>query len=222
MEPIVPAIVPAIVTAKQQARSLVRARRRDLVATQAPGDRDAQAAALSVAFRSWLQSYADGLGRPGTAGLTITAFRPLASEPPVGALIQDALADGMRVLLPVTVTGRLELSWVPASASTGDGVAAEVMRGVAPTGTEWGPEVLAEVDVALIPGLAVDAAGHRLGQGGGYYDRALPALRPQVPVIVALHDHELPTDAGAGSLPHAAHDIPVNGVLTTAGVSLLG
>lgn len=205
--------------AKSRARSLVRSRRRDLVASQGPGRRAAQAQVLALTFRTWMGSYAASLGRAGPSGLTVTAFQPLPTEPPVGALVQAVLADGIRVLLPVTVRDRPDLHWVPATPATGDGVAADVMRGVALTGEELGPEALTEVDVALIPGLAVDRHGHRLGQGGGYYDRALPHLRPGVPVIVALHDHEVPT--GAVHLPSQAHDIRVDGVLTTAGVHLL-
>ncbi|MCK0113923.1 5-formyltetrahydrofolate cyclo-ligase [Ornithinimicrobium sp. F0845] len=210
-----------ISAAKKQARAGVRARRREVVEGQGPAGRAEQADALATVFLTWLREYAGGLGRPGLSGLTITAFRALPGEPPVGALVQAALAEGARVLLPVTVRGEHDLHWVPAAETTGDGVAEDVMHGVALTGDELGPEALHGVDVALIPGLAVDSDGHRLGQGGGYYDRALPRLRPTVPVIVALHDHEVPTDRAGGHLPHAPHDILVDGVLTTAGVRLV-
>lgn len=222
---------------KKQARTRVRARRRQLVQEQQPGARAEQALALSEAFLAWLAQYAGRPAGPSPAGaapagraagmlrdlsgLTITAFRPLPSEPPVGDLVRTALEAGVRVLLPVTVREDPDLAWVPATSRAGDGVAEDIMRGVALTGDELGPEVLGEVDVALIPGLAVDADGHRLGQGGGYYDRALPRLRSHVPVLVALHDHEQPTGAPGEAVPHEAHDILVHGVLTTAGVTLL-
>ena len=196
-------------TAKQQARSRVRARRRDLVEAQGAAGRATQASGLASAFLTWAQQYAEGLGHADLAGLVVTAFRPLPSEPPVGPLVQALLDADTQVLLPVT-------------RATGDGDPAEVMHGTRLTGAELGPEALREVDIALIPGLAVDAGGMRLGQGGGYYDRALPLVRPGVPVIVALHDHESPAHAGPDVLvPRAPHDIPVDGVLTTDGVTLL-
>lgn len=193
--------------AKKQARSLVRSRRRQLVEQQGEAGRAAQATELASAFLAWAGEYAVGLGRADLSGLTVTAFEPMATEPPVHELVSGAQEAGMRVLLPVTVLQERRLDWVQAGV---------------PEPEVHGPEALSEVDIALIPGLAVDATGMRLGQGGGFYDRALPLLRPEVPIIVALHDHEHPTHAaGAAPVPHGSHDIPVGGVLTTQGVTWL-
>lgn len=193
--------------AKREARACVRARRRELIAQQDEAARAAQASELATAFLAWALEYAAGWGRRDLAGLTITAFEPTRTEPPVQVLVDVAREAGMTVLLPVTVREERRLDWVTAGGSPED---------------TQGPEALLEVDIALIPGLAVDADGQRLGQGGGYYDRALPLVRPGVPVIVALHDHEHPRLVAPGRVvPHAAHDIPVGGVLTTAGVTRL-
>lgn len=200
----------------------MRARRRELVEAQGAAGRAAQATELATAFLTWAQEYAVGLGRADLAGLVVTAFRPLATEPPVGELVQALLGEGVQVLLPVTVRDSHDLQWVAATETTGDGDPDQVMRGARLTGDELGPEALLGVDIALIPGLAVDPQGWRLGQGGGYYDRALDLVRPGVPVIVALHDHEFPTHAAPDlEVPHAPHDIPVGGVLTTRGVTRL-
>lgn len=189
-------------TAKKQARSAVRARRREVVEAQGPLGRAAQATALSEAFLTWVREYAGRKGRADLAGLTVTAFNPMPTEPPVEALVRDALAHGMRVLLPVTRREEHELHWVGADD---------------PGGTPAGPEALFAVDIALIPGLCVDRHGHRLGQGGGYYDQFLPLVQPGVPVVVTLHDHEV-----VDEVPTEPHDIPVDAVLTTAGVRWLG
>ena len=145
----------------------------------------------------------------------------------------------MRVLLPVTILETRTLRWVDAAQSAGehgDGPAGGRPADGSPADgspadgspadgspADEGPEALLEVDIALIPGLAVDAEGYRLGQGGGFYDRALPIVRPGVPIIVTLHDHELPGSdtAPVPDVPHESHDIRVDGVLTSAGVRLL-
>lgn len=194
--------------AKKQARTLVRARRRELVESQGAADRGAQGDALAQAFLTWLREYAEGLGRADLSGLTVTAYEEMRTEPPVSGLISAAQEAGMRVLLPVTILQTRTLRWVDAAD---------------PPGADEGPEALLGVDIALIPGLAVDPEGYRLGQGGGFYDRALPIVAPDVPVIVVLHDHELPGGDAAPvhQVPHESHDIRVDGVLTTAGVRLI-
>ncbi len=63
------------------------------------------------------------------------------------------------------------------------------------------PEALAAV---LLPGVAFDAQGGRLGQGGGYYDRFLARLSPQTLLIGVAYDWQL-----APTLPQAAWDRPV-------------
>ncbi|USQ75832.1 5-formyltetrahydrofolate cyclo-ligase [Ornithinimicrobium cryptoxanthini] len=193
--------------AKKQARTLARARRRELVESQTAADRGAQGDALARAFLTWLREYAEALGRADLAGLTVTAYEEMPTEPPVSGLVRAAQEVGMRVLLPVTILETRTLRWVDAA-------------GGSPA--DEGPEALLGVDIALIPGLAVDPEGYRLGQGGGFYDRALPMVRTGVPVIVALHDHELPGSdtAPVPQVPHESHDIRVDGVLTSAGVRL--
>lgn len=72
------------------------------------------------------------------------------------------------------------------------------------------PQVLwTAIDAVLVPGLAFDARGHRLGYGAGYYDRALPKLRAdalRVGVCYAVQYLD--------EVPVAAHDVPVDLVVT--------
>ena len=66
----------------------------------------------------------------------------------------------------------------------------------------------AEVDWALVPGLAFDAAGFRLGRGKGHYDRLLPTLRAEAPRwALALGPQWV------DALPIEAHDQPLDGIL---------
>ena len=71
-----------------------------------------------------------------------------------------------------------------------------------------------EPDVVLVPLLAFDAAGHRLGYGGGFYDRTLARLRAIKPVVaVGVAYDELKVDA----VPHRSYDQPLDWVLTPSG-----
>ena len=71
----------------------------------------------------------------------------------------------------------------------------------------------AVVDWVLVPGVAFDAAGRRLGYGGGYYDRSLALVGPRTRLL-ALAD----TENVLEHIPAEAHDRPVHGVITPDGV----
>ena len=80
-----------------------------------------------------------------------------------------------------------------------------------PDGEARGAESLKEADLIVIPALAASADGTRLGQGGGWYDRALMHRSPGVPVVAAIFDDEL---LEAGVIPAEPHDVPVDAIVT--------
>ena len=80
-----------------------------------------------------------------------------------------------------------------------------------PAGPSLGLDAVREAELVLAPALAVDAAGRRLGQGGGSYDRALE--RAGAPVVAVVFDDEVLDEA----IPVESHDRPVAGVLTPGG-----
>jgi 5-formyltetrahydrofolate cyclo-ligase len=176
---------------KVERRRALRARRRELVAGRDPvADADALAAG-AVALTERLS-----LGH----GAVVLSYASVPGEPPTGRMNAALAARGLRVLLPITEPD-LDLDWHEAED---------------PLATPLGRDVPALADLVLAPGLAVDAHGTRMGQGGGCYDRALPRRRARVPVVVLLHPGELLT-AGEAPLPREAHDQPVDGVLTADG-----
>lgn len=200
-------------------RMLVRAARRRVVDGWDAHRRTAAAQALRLAGLQLLRERAREQGRTGIRGMTVTAFEPMRTESPVDGLTRALLAEGVRVLVPVTLE-RPRLDWVDLTVGSGDG------RGAGPmTPATGAPQplprlseaVLAEVDVAFIPGLAVSCEGVRLGQGGGYYDSVLPRLREltagagrcPAPVVAVLHDHEV-----VSAVPAEDHDAVVDAVLT--------
>lgn len=83
-----------------------------------------------------------------------------------------------------------------------------------------GADELAKADLIVVPALAVDARGVRLGQGGGWYDRALEHARPDVPIIAVVFEDEFFSDPD-NYLPVEPHDQQVNGVLTPSGYTRL-
>jgi len=139
----------------------------------------------------------------GDAAL-VASYVPLPDEPDPGGL------GGLPVLLPRLLPNG-ELAWVRAGGPLLPG-----LRGTrCPAGA---PVPLALADAVVVPALAVDRRGTRLGRGGGSYDRALPAARPGVPVVAVLaHDEEL-----VDELPREAHDVSVTAVVTPSGLHLLG
>lgn len=80
-----------------------------------------------------------------------------------------------------------------------------------PCGEAMGAESLTEADLIVIPALAASADGARLGQGGGWYDRALTHRSPGVPVVAVIFDDEV---LDAGEIPTEAHDVPINMIIT--------
>lgn len=80
-----------------------------------------------------------------------------------------------------------------------------------PDGEARGAESLKEADLIIIPALAASADGTRLGQGGGWYDRALVHRCPDTPVVAVIFDDEV---LEAGVIPAEPHDVPIDAIVT--------
>jgi 5-formyltetrahydrofolate cyclo-ligase len=174
---------------KGDVRRLLRARRRRLAAV-----RDLLEDARAIAGH--LDSLPAGAS-PRSWPATVLSYESLPHEPPTAAINAALLARGDRVLVPITLPD-MQLDWCDLDD---------------PGRTPFGIDAPAHADLVLAPGLAVDTAGTRLGQGGGCYDRVLPMLPTGTPVIVLLHPGEHTDEL----LPSEEHDIPVPWVLTAQG-----
>lgn len=158
------------------------------------------------------------LGLPGSGGpssggssAVVCAYVPVGSEPGSLALLDTLVDRGSTVLLPIVV-GAAPLDWAEY-----DGTLVPGPHGLRqPGGPRLGPDAIGRADVVLVPALAVDRRGVRLGRGGGHYDRSLPLARPGVPLIAVVRDDEL-----VDHLPADPHDVLLTGALTPSGVVLL-
>lgn len=142
---------------------------------------------------------------------TVAAYVSVGREPGTGPLLEALLAAGKRVILPVLLPDG-DLDW---AAYTGPGELVPATRGLLePTGPPLGVEAVATADAVLVPGLAVDASGRRLGRGGGSYDRALGRVPVGTFTCCLLNSEEL-----LESVPAAPHDRPVGAVATELGLT---
>jgi 5-formyltetrahydrofolate cyclo-ligase len=178
-----------------QLRKAARERRKTLASADFP-------AALAV--------HADALGtRPG---MIVGGYHALPDEADPAALLEALAARGCDIVFPrVAAKDRpLEYHHVP----DGD-VMAKGAYGILEPLDHW---PLALPDLLLVPLLAFDASGHRLGYGGGFYDRTLQVLKAEKPEIRAVGI------AYAGQqvdfLPRAAHDYRLDAVLTEQGLKV--
>jgi len=149
-----------------------------------------------------------------TGARTVAAYVSVGREPDTRALLDALRERGVRVLLPVLLPDN-DLDW---AAYEGADRLSRAGRGLLePTGRRLGPDAVTAADAVLLPGLAVDRRGARLGRGGGSYDRVLARIeasgaRPAR--VVLLHSGELLE----GEVPVEPHDRPVHAAVTPEGV----
>lgn len=145
---------------------------------------------------------------------TILAYYALPDEVDTHALLDELVAEGKTVLLPKVLDEEtMELRRYTGRDSLQEG-AYHIMEPI--TGgrffcyddltKEPSPCYMSRIDIALIPGLAFDAQGHRLGRGKGYYDRFLTAFKGQT--IGVCFDFQK-----VAEVPVDAHDVSVDTVV---------
>jgi 5-formyltetrahydrofolate cyclo-ligase len=142
----------------------------------------------------------------------VAAYAPVGTEPGGPDLPGMLRAAGLQVLLPVLEADG-DLDW-----AVYDGELVPGPRGLRqPPGPALGRAAVMRAGAVLVPAVAVDRRGVRLGRGGGSYDRALARLGAGVTVTALLYDGEL-----VDVLPEEAHDRRVGAVVTPTGVHPLG
>ncbi|HEY4005920.1 MAG TPA: 5-formyltetrahydrofolate cyclo-ligase [Pseudonocardia sp.] len=143
----------------------------------------------------------------------VCCYLPLPSEPGSPAMLDALRAAGRQVLLPVVPPDRYAgegpsaLYWAP---YLGTHALVDGPMGLRQPAEAWrGPAAVAEAALVLVPALAVDRRGVRLGRGAGWYDRTLPLARRGTPLVAVVRDEEV-----VEALPTEPHDVRMTHVLT--------
>jgi 5-formyltetrahydrofolate cyclo-ligase len=146
-------------------------------------------------------------------GETVCAYVPIGSEPGSAELIDSLVRRGVRVLLPVVRHDeaglRVPLQWGEYRA----GGLVQARFGLREPAEPWLPaDAIAAATMVLVPALAVDRTGVRLGRGAGFYDRSLPLAAPTARLVAVVRDDEL-----VDRLPAEPHDVRMTHALTPNG-----
>lgn len=183
---------------KERFRGELRKRRLILSIRRRPAD----AVLLSQMIRSLPQI---------AAAHTVAAYVAVGAEPPTDRILWDLDDAGKRLLLPVLGPG-LSREWAVYQGAN-DLVVRAPGRPPEPSGPTTGPETIADAQVIIVPALAVDTSGTRLGQGGGWYDRVLRLANPNALIVAVVYDNEV-YDSRTRPLPREGHDQPVAAIVT--------
>jgi len=193
---------------KTALRQGLRARRRGL------SERERSEVASALAIRVGAIAEVAALVASPTSGC-LAAYASFGSEPGTRRLRDILEISGVRVLLPIMCAdGSLAWAWDDGHLTPGK-IPPHIPEPSGPVVAEGIDGLLAQgCTVVLVPALAVDAMGNRLGQAGGYYDRMLAGLDTLEPdrhplLVAVVHDHEL-----LDHLPTEPHDRPVDAALT--------
>jgi 5-formyltetrahydrofolate cyclo-ligase len=160
-----------------------------------PEARAQAAAAIQAVLRDLVRAQSPAM---------IAGYIPLGPEPG-GPDLPEVLGD--RLILPVLLPDN-DLDWVRYEGP--ETLRAGRMGLREPSGPRLGVGAVAEATLMIVPALAVDRTGMRLGRGGGSYDRALARAR-QAYTVALLHDGEL-----LATVPAEPHDRRVHAAITPA------
>lgn len=138
---------------------------------------------------------------------TVMVFASFGSEIGTVPIVDGLVGRGVRVALPRIEGGDI----VPVRFRPGDAMVQAAFGMPEPAGGEIVES--SEIDVAVTPGLAFDRHGHRIGYGGGFYDRFFAKARPDMAKIAVAFAVQV-----VDEVPHGAFDAAVDTIVTERGV----
>jgi len=142
--------------------------------------------------------------------LRVGCYSPVGREVPLDRVVRACRRDGKEISLPVSLpSGEYGfMTWEPGSALGGGRFGIPEPQGGA-------ARAAAELDVVLVPGVAFDRFGGRLGRGTGFYDRLLAGRSAGRPLLVGVAFSRQMVD----SVPMGANDVAMDCVVTERGIS---
>lgn len=144
---------------------------------------------------------------------TILTYLPIKNEPDTLPLINNAWEQKKQVLIPVTQAENNSL--IPSRLKNLNELTRGIYNILTPKPEYLRPVNPDNVDICILPGVAFDRQGYRLGYGGGYFDRFLPKLRTDCLKIALAYDFQI-----LDCLPRTKFDIPVDTIITETSVHL--
>jgi 5-formyltetrahydrofolate cyclo-ligase len=186
----------------QRTKADLRERVRTALRSMDSANRAEEGVAIRQSIRSW----------PTWVGArSVLGFLPLASEVDLRPLLAEAMQRGIRVSVPVVTAEGIFQPCLLRSLDPRD-LETDAMGIAVPRQREMVPAE--QIDVALVPGVAFDALGRRLGRGGGFYDRFLPSLRREAVTLgVCFGCQRVP------EVPALSHDARVEWLASGTGVA---
>ncbi len=173
---------------KKELRALIRQRKRSMTETEITekSEKLGQLFAQSELYR---------------AANTIYGYLPYNQEVRTVPMLERAIAEGKRVAVPKVIGEDMKFIYIRDMSRVEKGYA-----GI-PEPVDDGPVADDPTALVLMPGLAFDREGHRIGYGGGFYDRFL-AEEPDHPTLALCYDFQM-----QDALETEEFDIPVDAVL---------
>ena len=142
----------------------------------------------------------------------VMCFVSFGDELDTHKFIESALGEGKRVVVPITKSKTKEL--IPSELKSFDELEPGYYDILTPKEEFIRPVDPSDIDLVVVPGVAFDTYGYRVGYGGGYYDRFLSNIARTVPKIAVGFSLQL-----TERLPRESFDIPVDMLITELGVT---
>lgn len=142
---------------------------------------------------------------------TIMCFVSFGSEMDTSMIINKALEDGKRVAVPIAVHETKEL--IPSVIASMDELEPGYFNILTPKSEFIRPIEPNEIDLVLVPGVAFDHHGYRVGYGGGFYDRFLTRIRKDTKKIAIGFSLQI-----LDQVPRESFDLPVDMIISEKGL----